>query len=154
MNQLHPQCLTAEASKTLAFVCTSVLLLHYGNSLLSSCPLYILNTLQKVRNSAVKLHGFQKEYTTNCQLSVNNFSDSFYIPSRQLCSSADSGYFTNHIPHAKIKTFSQCFSSYCALKHLSHSFFTCFQNCFCSWEIQHLTIFSSSSQVYVFIHTD
>ena len=132
------QYLTIQATKTLvsAFVLSK---LDYCNSLLSGCPMYQLNKLQKVQNSAARLvlkarkhdhiqpllqslHWLPVQARIEYKLSTlchNFFSNSspvyfsdlltVYTPSRQLRSSTDTRML--RIPSVRTKTFGhRCFS--------------------------------------------
>ena len=153
MNELHLQYRTVEASKTLAFACAFVLLLHYCYALLSSCPLYNLNTLQKVQNSWVKLHGFRKKYTTNCQLSVNNFSDSFcvhpFLADLFFCRLR-----ILHIPMLKSKPLANAFSLIVCFKAPVPFIFYMLSKLFFLLGNPAFDNFLIKQPSYVFIHTD
>eukprot|EP00745_Piridium_sociabile_P027300 TRINITY_DN439_c0_g1_i27.p1 TRINITY_DN439_c0_g1~~TRINITY_DN439_c0_g1_i27.p1 ORF type:complete len:1128 (+),score=135.82 TRINITY_DN439_c0_g1_i27:139-3522(+) len=126
--------LTLEATKTLA--CAFILSrLDYANSLLSGCPQYLLDRLQRVQNSAARLivgakrtdhvtpilrslhwlpirDRIQHKTLSICHTSLSGTGPSylpellhFYTPSRQLRSSSDTR--TLRIPSVRTKAYGQ-----------------------------------------------
>ena len=127
------QLLTTQATQTL--VCSLVLSrLHYCNSLLSGCPQYLLDKLQKVQNAAARLVCKVKKsdhihpiletawlpVTHRIQYKINSISGTSpqylsdllhpYTPARQLRSASDTRTFVT--PRVNTKTFGESSFSY------------------------------------------
>ena len=131
--------LTTQATQTL--VCSLVLSrLDYCNSLLSGCPQYLLDKLQKVQNAAARLvckakksdhihpilqtlhwlpvtHRIQYKISTICFNSISGTAPEYlsdllqpYTPARQLRSASDTRTFVT--PRVNTKTFGERSFSY------------------------------------------